>query len=946
MTFLQRVCKDLIYNKKFDFSNTEIVVPNDRAIVFLNKIFKEEFRGKESWLPKIISMKNFIMGFSDCSIYNRNQLLMELFKSCRETGLQNHSITDFFTWGDIALRDFNDIDLSMSNAQEVLESAKNIVDVEQSDLEEKAKKSISEYCAFIENMKFYYNQFNKNLDSKKASYNGKCFRFVAENIEAIVENIKLKTPDRHFVFVGLNALNKAERKIVKVFCENKMSEMYWHCDSYYISDKNQEAGKGIRDLQHFGTWFDYKSENFNWLDKGNFEDKKIRVISSQKNVSQCVVAADILSKMTYDEISDTAVVLADQSLLFPLLQVLPQEIKKINISLGIPLRSTPLACFFEQLFDLIVNYNKFCKRFYHSDLNKLWLNPMSKIIWKDCFKWSLEIRKSNRVYLGKDDYSLFEDFINHIDIENKKGAISWILYFKELIEILRDKYLSSSNQVVGRAREDKITLEYLFHFHKLMVQLENNLNTYSDILCTQKQIDSIELMRDLYNNQLYKESVSIKGESLEGLQIMGIFETSTLCFKNLIMLSVNDDVLPNTDKQNSFIPLYIRRELGIPTYLDEDAKYAYHFYRLLQGCENATLIYNSLTDDYSSGQESRFIMQLENESALNIIREHYSPENHKKATRVRINKTQEDIIRIREIFSGKAKYPDSEKSIKLSPSVINTYRICPVKFYYNYVLNIRDYDEVEANIKPNVFGCFLHEILEGLYRPYLNCNITPDIIDLFKRKIDDKVEYYFSQENANNKTNSEVGYNYLSKQVAKALLLKFLEKEKKMIGEGLILRDVEKPISRNLKLSDGTEVLISGTIDRIDEQDGFTRIIDYKTGVFNKLELKFTDFSDFIDSPQKTDKLFQLLSYAYMYSSNSSKVEEKSNLLRSGIIGFNNINEWFKGVQFNSDETISTELMSDFEEELCRILQEMLDINIPFEHLENADNCFFCKQFL
>jgi ATP-dependent helicase/DNAse subunit B len=416
--------------------------------------------------------------------------------------------------------------------------------------------------------------------------------------------------------------------------------------------------------------------------------------------------------------------------------------------------------------------------------------------------------------------------------------------------------------------------------------------------------------------------VSFEGEPLSGLQIMGVLESRVLDFETVIITSMNEGKFPAGKSNNSFIPLDVKREYDLPTYKEKDAIYTYHFYHLLQRAKNIFLIYNTESEGFDSGEKSRFITQLELENRPNHIFTHeiFNAAMPKVAATPRsILKSESVIDRLHEISKG-----------GFSPSALTSYIRNPMAFYFERILRIRDFEEVEETIAANTLGTIIHETLRVFYKPYEGKLITENVLRGFLQLIDEEVRHQFKIIYKEGEINK--GRNLLAFEVAKRHLHNFINKELQSIeqGDNIRILAIEKTFERWLNHpSLPCPILIKGNVDRIEERNGVVRIIDYKTGKVEKRNMLLKTW-DGLTKELKNDKIIQVLAYSYMFTE-----EGKTNQIEAGIISFKNLSAGFLPFTVKSDNQESTiiteDVLQNFINEIVVLLQEIFDTKIPFE---------------
>ncbi|MFC1733508.1 PD-(D/E)XK nuclease family protein, partial [candidate division KSB1 bacterium] len=612
---------------------------------------------------------------------------------------------------------------------------------------------------------------NKLLE-KKTTYQGMAYRKVANEIEDISFEYK------KIIFVGFNALTQAEEKILKYLVNVQKAEILWDADKYYFDNPNQEAGKFIR-----SNYKTFNTGTFRWkTDHFATENKKIQVTGVSQNIGQVKLTGQILQNLASKNQDDhnTAIVLADENLLLPLLNSLPENIKEYNVTMGLPLKNTPVYGLFEAIILLHENSEKNKGNFYFKDLLRVFDSSYISKLLQDPAQQVMQvnhinqfIRNSNRVYYNlKNLENSFKN--NDFEIE----AIRFLFYPKDyksndiitilisLVKALKETYQGETEEEASKAK--LIELEYLFHFAKVFNRLQQISTEY-------EFVNNIRTLRKLFSLITSSITIPFYGEPLKGIQVMGMLETRTLDFKNIIVLSVNEGIIPSGKIQNSFIPFDIKSKFHLPTYREKDAIFAYHFYRLLQCAEEIHLLYNTQSDSIGGGDKSRFITQILHEipvynKAISIEEKILSvpPIIERSHFNIIIEKSKEIIIKL------------SEKAEQgFSPSSILRYKNCQLQFYFYDIMGLRETDEVEETVETSTLGSIIHKVLYELFLPYLNISVNIEHYNQMEEKAEETILRVFQQEYKDGDITT--GKNFLLITVVNEIVKNFLELEKKFL---------------------------------------------------------------------------------------------------------------------------------------------------------------------
>ncbi|MFH1319302.1 MAG: PD-(D/E)XK nuclease family protein [Bacteroidota bacterium] len=1002
--FLSKITDHIFKNYKDDISRLCIVLPNRRGGLFLKKYIGKKYK-KTIWSPEIFAIEDFIKELSGVEILDNVTLLFKFYKiyceQTEETELPkqaspsemeleggSHSFDQFIKWAPVLLNDFNEMDEYLADTDKLFAYVNEARAIQVWNLENpELSPNQKSYLMFWKSLGKYYEKLKEELESKNQAYQGMAYRKVSNEISTVEGGKKLKERNwKKILFAGFNALTKAEETIIEKLISIGMAEMLWDADTYYTQNQTQEAGRFI--AKYKKKW---KPNDFKWEENIlSTDNKEINIIGIAQNVNQAKYTGEILftsppkspspmgegdldvlhSKATGDGV---AVVLADENFLAPVLNSLPGNISDVNVTMGYPLKNTPLYGLFDAILNLHVNspqnpesssYPGKTKEgfkpgkdqsFYYKDvlkvLNHPYLDqPMTSIIAR-------KIQKKNKVFISSNDIEQFVTCELQEDLNILKPVFSsWndpgekgrsvtenaLDCFYGLISHFKDFLISEDENKT-------IELEYLYAFAKLIKRLKTllkdhdlNISSEGEKETTLKPPMDIKTFRTIFNQLVKAEKLSFYGEPLKGLQIMGMLETRTLDFETVILLSANENILPSGKTQNSFIPYDIRREFGLPTYSDRNAISAYHFYRLIQRAKKIYLLYNTEPDEFGSGEKSRFITQLL----------HELPKVNKNI------KITEQLITL-PILKVKKKDISIEKDDDIlnrlnawiqrgvSPSALNTYINCPLDFYYKYVLGLEEAEEVEETIEAATLGKCVHHVLRDLYAEFEGKNISINDVVKMKPFVEQKTIKAFSREYS--AADIHHGKNLLILNVAIRFIENFLKEEVRCLseiekeGKSLVIRSLEEKLEMSMKMTlNGVEKRVNfrGTADRIDLVGDTTRIIDYKTGLVQPADLKPGDFENIANDP-KYDKAFQLLMYALMYNKNP---EGLTGSLITGIISFRRLSQGLMPVIIYESTEINEEILRSFEDRLKMLMSRIYDMNTPFRHNEEAEYCRFCGE--
>jgi len=952
--FLEKTADYLYKNYGNKISDLCIVVPNRRAGLFLQKYLGTSI-GKTIWSPAIFSIEDFLINLSGLRICDPTQVLFELYEIHKGLeGLKTQPFDEFTSWAQQLLGEFNEIDSYLVDAKDLFSFLNEAKALSVWNLDNRPLTDFEkQYLRFFNSLYTYHEQLGVRLLASNLAYPGLLFRNTASRIGVLQEKLTWEK----IIFAGFNALTKAEEAIIDSLVSIGKTEMLWDADAYYMEDEKQEAGFFLRMWKR--KW---KNQPFNWIEKDFASSSaEIRIVGVPYHVGQAKLCGELLSHqlLEHHRAEDTAVVMMDEQVLLPVLNSLPPEVKDLNITMGLPLRQTPVYDLFDTIFRMHENTSRFERagskgneKFYYRDILRVLQHPYAVRMAGTLLKGNAfimedlvaEIRSGSRVFLGKDDLmesgpGIFAGSLVFLEpvFDSWQDPIKIISLLRKIIENLRDGFIPGKEEQESRAAQ--IEVEFLYAFSRIIYRLSTLIEKYD-------AIKSLKVFHSLFTQLAGMTSLPFYGEPLRGLQMMGMLETRTLDFDNLILLSVNEDLIPSGKTNPSFIPFDIRRHFHLPTYQHKNAIYAYHFYRLIQRAKQVYILYNTESDELGGGEKSRFVKQI-----LHELRA-YNP-------RIRI---EEEILVTSPLKADSfpalviQKTGDvAERLMKkaetgFSPTSLNNYIQCPLKFYLQDLLGLRENKEVEETIDSQVLGLAIHETLEKLYQPYLEVVLTEEAIDtmlpIYQETLDNAFKKKFK--------GSDVAYgkNLLLVRVASILVKKFLEKEKEVIrdlrteGKAAVVSYLEKLLTGGIEIRFADKILdvkLKGFVDRIDKIGEEWKIIDYKSGGVSSSTLKFGDWSELKEDPDLA-KSVQLYTYAYLFR--HVRIE-RSVKIRAGIIFLRKLNEGFMQVlsvsSTEKNETlIGEDDLLEFEKILKEILEEVYDFSIPFRQTEDVKRCENC----
>src|SRR5690606_18534002 len=712
------------------------------------------------------------------------------------------------------------------------------------------------------------------------------------------------------IFIGFNALNTAEQHIIQELLETGNTKVYWDTDHYFFNDKEHSASYFIR--KYIKEWKYFHNEKPDFISNNYRNPKKIQFVEVQKNVAQAKYVGELLSKLSDEEINKTAIVLGDENLLIPILYSLPSNIKNMNVTMGVSLTNFPAVVFFEMLFSIHIHKTE---TLYYKDILSILNHPLDVDLVPTSHEITKKFSQENITHISHSDFFGFS--------ENEEQTLLYHLFgeWNDNIKIALNSIMAILNELQKKYKSNSIESNVLYQLSTIFSKIEALNQKYP-------YLKSIKTMQGLFSELAASTSLDFEGDAYNGLQLMGVLETRVLYFENVIITSVNEGIFPSGKSNASFITYDLKQQFKLPLYTEKDAIYTYHFYRLLHRAKNVTLLYNNNSEGINTGEKSRFIRQLEIDNVPNhtIEKRILSPKVQIKAQHLRkIEKTEAVMQRIQEIAAK-----------GFSPSALTSYIRNPLDFYFQKILKLSEFEEVEETIATNTLGTIVHDTLEVFYKPLESTFLSKEKLLEMKKRIHEEVTIQFKK-TFKGGTFSK-GKNLIVFEVAKRYISNFIDREITEIeaGNKIKITKIETDLTLEIPISElNFSVKIHGKVDRVDEYNRQLRIIDYKTGLVNQGDVEIIDWED-LNQDYKFSKAFQILTYALMMNQ-----EMPINNAEAGIISFKNLGSGFlkfgvkeKVGSRNKSQIITTESLENFTVELKKLILEICDPNIPFTEKE------------
>ena len=949
-SFLKLVAADLYKHTEGNLAHTAVVFPNKRAGLFFNEYLAQESESP-IWSPAYVSISELFRSLSPWEVGDPVKLVCELYKIFRWETQSTETLDDFYFWGEMLISDFDDADKNRVDTDKLfsnLQDLRNIMD-DYTFIDDEQEEAIRQ---FFQNFSIerrtalkerfislwnvlgnIYKGFRESLASQNIAYEGMMYRHVIEHL-----NVD-KLPYEKYVFVGFNVLNKVEHTLFTQLKDAGKAVFYWDYDEFYMKENRQavthEAGEFIR-----RNLRDFPSPLSGELFKNLSKPKEVHYIaSSTENAQARYLPQWIRNNLTTPE-KETAVVLCNEALLQPVLHSLPAEVKHVNITMGFPLSQTPVYSFLIALLELHTHgFNFKSGRYTFQSVVTLLKHPYTRQLTGQAELLEKELTRNNRFYplpgeLGKDEFltRLFTPL---------SGNLNLCIRLSETLQQVAGIYQANTSGTEDTDAFNQLYRESLFKAY-------TTINRFRTLIEEDELTVQSETFRRLLVKVLSTTNIPFHGEPAIGMQVMGVLETRNLDFRHLVLLSVNEGQLPKSGGDSSFIPYNLRKAFGMTTIEHKIAVYAYYFYRLLQRAERITLIYNTSSDGLNRGEWSRFMLQFLIEWPHPITRQFLEAGQSPQGTSsITVEKTPDVMRQMQSLFDVRA-----NPKAKFSPSALNYYLDCPLKFYYRYVAGLSAPDEVSAEIDSATFGSIFHYAAEHIYKDLTTHGkvINKEALETLLRnevKLQDYVDTAFKKLFFNVPQNEKPEYNgvqLINSAVIARYLKQLLQNDLRYAPFTFIASEMEVDEPIDIQTPKGViKSRIGGIIDRMDSKDGTLRIVDYKTG--GDADTPPHVESLFIPDKKRSNYVFQTFLYAAIMCRKQPTMKIAPALLyihRAATETYSPVIQMGESRKPKEAVEDFSKYEKEYRERLQGLLEEIFNPEKSFTQTEIIEKCTYC----
>lgn len=962
ITFLQQVAKVYVQNESHALADYCFVFPNKRSSAFFSHFLQQELSENGGGImPQVTNITDFVGSFSNLTEANRYDQLFTLYDEYRKLPDVDVDFDRFAFWGEMLLADFNDVDRYLVDADALFVNIKRLREISANYLtpeqlevirrywgEDRSSENVERFWNHIDekgksasHQKFVklwevlqplYHSYRNRLKTNGLATPGMLYRNACEMLSPVSD---FELQFSRYIFVGFNVLSTSEIRIFSRLQAISRADFYWDMNSPAFDLDDSRAARFMRrNIKEFPSIYQLEEEKFTKM-------PNIKILGVPSNIGQVKTAGQQLQQwLDEGKISDaanaidTAIVLPDESLFIPMIHSVPDTFGTINVTMGFPMRLSPMSALIKNIVSLQLRsrVRNDEKIYFYEDVKTLLSTPALRAVdLEGCNRLECEIRDKRLYTIPATLISELTPKFTPIFAAITSDASRKIIY--DYILGLCD-FLDST--VAGK---DEVQTHFVESYRLAAEELFAAAERF-DIT-----MDNSSFFR-LVERAVNSDTVNFVGEPLHGLQIMGVLETRSLDFKNIIMMSMNERVFPQRHYSRSFIPDALRYGFGMATIDFQESIFAYYFYRLISRAENVTLLYDARSVGGSKSSEmSRYLSQL-----LYLFREQDIAHNLRVYSSQCFNNLPISIAKDDRIMGLLNRFREGG-DCNLSASAINTYINCPLSFYLQYVEGFQADNEVLDYIDASTYGTIIHNVAQNIYESFqVNrkpVEVTKSMLEPYTATNSIKLEHLITAQI--NKT-----FNHLSDD-------KLLQP---LLGESLILGKViqstlcamlkmdagmcpftfvaaEKSEKKSLKINEDLTINVKMIIDRIDRVNGRLRFVDYKTGgdplVSNGVETMFQT-----NAKNRAKAIMQLLMYCHAYNTFRGEDEPIQPLI-------------YKLRDIASTHTVAPlkiagqdiydyhQVKEEFVEMFHAKVAEIFDPEVRFTQTNIADHCKYCK---
>ncbi len=975
-TFLDSVV-DYYYNTRLhsqaDWSRYTFVFTSHRAGSYFKHALKERvaLHGGLLFGLNICTIDELFAKRSKFVVADNLTLVFKLYEVYRQVLVEKAGIQPsdkilqfefFYSWAQTFIGDFDDIDKYLADPVQLFDNVfqyESLAD-DLSHIDDEQREVIESFWNVVfrqgEDGKMYheqfltlygclhdiYTRFRESLASEGLAYNGMLYRDVVENFEPDATD----KDAMHYVFIGFNALTSAERVVFNRLVKAGLADFFWDYSEDIIRPIIDEKGRAPRKVQVLGNVLLQQPEGYgagrfvtiykdeypapkDYVLPQNVDRPDVKVTSVAYSQSQVSSVYSWLNGLVSSgaNLSQSALVLGDESMLLPVLQSLPEQVDKVNITMGYPIKYTSVY----SLLELLACIDASSGSVRSALVMPVIQHPTLTAILADrCQELRKTIVDNNYIYLKVGRIS--EDMATFLVTPSRVEDVPAYLV----------RVLSKLHHCMLEENANLIDIEATKRLYAVACRFADLMKP--DML---KEVNSVRLLFSMFNSLVGGESIDFKGDKYDGLQIMGMMETRSLDFRNICVLSLNEGEFPKSSSVNTFIPRTLRYSYALPTQEFRDSIFAYYFFRLISRAVSLNLVYHSNSE---GGEPSRFLLQMRYQYGIWDGNEAVGsrPLTLMSSHGVEVVKTDAVLSKLYARFNG-SKSSHSEIRRVLSPTAISEYKACSLRFYFSYVVGLHQQDDIEEEASAASIGNIFHKVMQLLYDPkvYNHVYTEFDRTALLKdrQRIRDLVDACFRDEMKIDAGEPLHGRNILYCKAIGDYVLSLVSKD--MVD--ITFLSPERRYEIQHKIDDGHSIWLGGFVDRmhIDSQSRLW-IVDYKTGrVYTRVAASMDDLRNKFTNNKV---FFQTMLYTHFVYTNDVQYREKT--IVPGVIVVRELQSGDElAISFvkdkNTKEVLSINgdkdpLYVEFKEYLNEVIAEIFDKDKTFKSTDKSSDCDYC----
>jgi ATP-dependent helicase/nuclease subunit B len=836
-----------------DLSGTWVVFPERRPAYYLRKTLAERL-GAGFIPPRIESLDAFVnhvyterLGRRDRSIdvLDAVALLLEIQRSAPEQLGRDRFLTadHFFPLG---VKLYHDLE-ELTSARAEGENLRGVDPLVQDAVSGMGSDLLTDRSrARLQNLSFFHERFLKALLERGLSTPAGRLRAVADGIDRAL----FPGGDR-FIFAGFFSLNRIEEELL---CKL----LGW--EDFILLLHQAKGIEGV--LMKLGLTEAEIADGLAAASGASEPEPEITFTKCPDTHGQVFALNTVLREKLAAPSSfheRQVVVLPASETLFPLYQQTLADLHpdEFNISLGYPLTRTPIFTFFERLLDVFRTADE-DGRVYAPDYLRFVLHPYTK----------------NLYFLGLERRSDFTRILFHAveeALSEQKGKAFWLpaeietdpavreaierltrgvdgapvpAAFLEQLRAVHEALIVPLQTIadVGDFAEKLIqildhiyvhsTARLHYFFHPYAEAFGASLDGLARSLLRDTMFEDPEGYFNLFRKVAAAGTVPFFGTPLRGLQILGFWETRGIPFEEVYLLDLNEDVLPASKRGDSLMPVGVRRALGLPTNRDLERRIEHYLDFLVRGANRVHVFFVESKDRERSRYVERLLWESRKRDPERLAETPVATVRYEVALQKQAPPT---VVKTAEVIENLRRF-------RYSATGLDTYLGCSLRFYYRYVLGLKEREELDEEIEAKDIGNIVHHILEDEFTPFVGKRLRG--AELKTADLEAIVEVRFREAFGDDLA----GRPYLMMLQTKRHLAEYLEKCQLEILRALEagnqpVRLLALELARTIERAGFT---LAGRFDRVETRGDQLFILDYKTSAdalkygirWNKLELE------------------------------------------------------------------------------------------------------------